>query len=191
MSPAPSSTPSNANTTPAIGCSATKNHHACGISASTPASEVNTLGSTPATAAKTIPSSTPNTSPYRVICQANRRALTRSPAPSAAPTMDWAAIARESSTSASAVHSWSTTWCAPTAAMDVRAATEAAETKQAWNARLRSTRSRPRPSWARISAGTGRSATCSTDSARKNSTADTTCATTFAIADPSSPHPAQ
>ena len=62
-SPAPSSTPSIANTTPATGCSAAKNHQATGTAASTAASGVNTGGSTPDSAANSTPNPTPSTSP--------------------------------------------------------------------------------------------------------------------------------
>ena len=62
-SPAPSSTPSMANTTPATGCSAAKNHQATGTAASTAASGVNTGGSTPDSAANSTPNPTPRTSP--------------------------------------------------------------------------------------------------------------------------------
>ena len=58
-------------------------------------------------------------------------ACANSPAPSAAPTSDCAAIASESSTSARKFHSCSTTWWAATAAAPNRAATAPAETKHA------------------------------------------------------------
>ena len=72
----------------------------------------------------------------------------------------------------------------------MRAATAAAEMKHAWNAKLRNTRSRPRPSWARITLKSGRSPTFSRTSATMNSDAEITCATTFAIAEPSRPRSA-
>src|SRR5690606_14645300 len=62
-SPAPSNTPSRANTTPAIGCSSTKNHQAPGTSASTPASDVNAFGNTPCTDAKMTSRMQPKTRP--------------------------------------------------------------------------------------------------------------------------------
>ena len=91
------------------------------------------------------------------------------PAPSAAPTSDCAAIASESSTSARKFHSCSTTWWAATAAAPNRAATAPADTKQAWNAIVRSTRSRPMTTWARSTAGWIRSGTRSASSERRNS----------------------
>ncbi len=62
-SPAPSSTPSRANTTPAAGWSPAKNHQAAGTAASTAGSVVNTRGSGPASAANSRPKPDPSTSP--------------------------------------------------------------------------------------------------------------------------------
>src|SRR5512138_3417292 len=62
-SPAPSSTPSRANTTPAIGCIAVKNHHGTGTAASTAASGVNTGGSTSDRQAYSTPKPIPSHSP--------------------------------------------------------------------------------------------------------------------------------
>ena len=108
------------------------------------------------------------------------------PAPSAAPTNDCAAMASESSTSARKFHNCSTTWWAATAAAPNRAATAPAETKQAWNAIVRSTRSRPMTTWARSTAGWIRSGTRSTSRARRNSSAASHCPTRFATAEPTS-----
>src|SRR3954469_23158515 len=126
-SPAPNITPSNANTTPQTGWSATKNHHALGTSSSTAVSDVNTCGRTPANKANTTPRAVPKTRPYLVTCHATERARSTSEAPSASPTRACAAMASESSTIARKFHSCNTTWWAPTVAVDVCAATVVAE----------------------------------------------------------------
>ena len=193
-SPAPSSTPSSAKTTPATGTTATRNHHASGTCASTAGSGVNTRGSTLCTARSPSAIAAANPVDHHVTRQASARACAVRPAPSAAPTSACAATARESRTSEVKVHSCSTTWCAATAAAPERAATAAAERKQAWKARLRSTRSRPSTSCARIFPGSGRTETApvrrSVASALRNSPAESTWPSTLATAEPLRPQPA-
>src|SRR3954464_11334969 len=107
------------------------NHHGTPIAASTERSSVNTAGNTDAPTAKT-PASTADATAEKIVPRhATDLACVNSPAPSAAPTSDCAAIASESSTSARKLHNCSTTWCAATAAAPKRAATAAAETKHA------------------------------------------------------------
>src|ERR1700712_2891578 len=121
------------------------------------------------------------------------RAAGRDDAPRAAPTSCCAAMASESSTVDMNTQSCRTTWCAATDAGPNRAVTAVADRKQAWKARLRRSRSRPRPSWARRSAGTGRSGTRSPVASRTRaatkSSSTTDCAPTLAIAEPSRPRP--
>jgi len=59
--------------------------------------------------------------------------------------------------------------------------------KQAWNAMVRSTRSRPITTWARSTGGRSRNGTFSTTSARQNSAAARYCPTTLATAEPGRP----
>ena len=60
-SPAPSSTPSIANTMPAIGSCATRNHHGTPIASSTERSVVNSAGNTDEPSANTAASTSPAT----------------------------------------------------------------------------------------------------------------------------------
>src|SRR6185503_1043595 len=103
-SPAPSSTPSSANTIPATGNWATMNHHGTPIASSTERSSVNTLGKTDAPMANTPASTAEATAEKIATRHATDLACANSPAPSAAPTSDCAAIANESSTSARKHH---------------------------------------------------------------------------------------
>ena len=104
-SPAPSSTPSSANTTPATGNCATRNHHGTPMAFSTAGSSVNTAGITVAPIASSAAKPAAATAEMPVTRQATCRACPESPPPSAAPTSDCAAIASESSTSARNAHS--------------------------------------------------------------------------------------
>ena len=96
-------------------------------------------------------------------------------------------------------HSCRTIWCAATDAAPNRAATAAADRKQAWKARLRASRSRPMASCARSSTGTGRSDTGSRAaatarsrcSACRNSPAPTAWPATFADRRPDQTQPAE
>ena len=197
-SPAPSSTPSRANTTPVSGCIPAKNHQAAGIAASTAGSRGEQRAAGPRPARRTAARSR-----SRAPARSRRPAgpapgpARTSPLPSAAPTSDCAAIATASSTSAMKNHSCRTTWCAATDAAPNRAATAAADRKQAWKARLRASRSRPMASCARSSTGTGRSDTGSGAaatarsrcSACRNSPAPTAWPARLAAADPTRPSP--
>src|SRR3954468_969017 len=108
-SPAPSSTPSSAKTIPATGNWATMNHHGTPIASSTERSSVNTLGNTDAPMAKMPANTAEATAEKMVTRHATDLACATSPAPSAAPTSDCAAIASESRTSARKLHNCSTT----------------------------------------------------------------------------------
>ena len=115
-SPAPMSTPSRANTTPARGCMTTNQGQA-----------MQRLGRAPPGRARTAPGSTQAPAPIDAPRSASpqTRADARdpgrrvpgpaavSPAPRVAPTSDWAAIATASRASAQNIHSCSAIWCAP------------------------------------------------------------------------------
>ena len=95
---------------------------------------MNSVGSTDAPTANTVANTAAARVENAVTRHATDFACASSPAPSAAPTRDCAAMASESSTSARKLHSCSTTWWAATAAAPKRAATAAAETKHVWKA---------------------------------------------------------
>ncbi len=84
---------------------ATRNHHGTPIASSTERSSVNSVGNTEAPAANTAANSAAATVEKIVTRHATAFACGKSPAPSAAPTSDCAAIASESSTSARKLHS--------------------------------------------------------------------------------------
>ena len=74
MSPAPMSTPSSANTTPASGCMPANHGQARMLWAYTCGSELNNRGSTPAPPPMTTANATPHTSPMSAMRRASQRA---------------------------------------------------------------------------------------------------------------------
>ena len=99
-------------------------------------------------------------------------------------------MARESSTSDRNVHSCSTIWCAPTAAAEVRAATDAAETKHAWNASAAQHQVAAEPQLGADRLGAGRSGDrvhALVQQRARNRLAVSTCAATLAMAEPVRP----
>ena len=136
----------------------------------------------------TMPAYSPQRATCQAICRAPCRVASR---PSAAPTSDCAAIANESSSSAMNSHSCRPIWCAAICAVPIRAATAAADRNATWKAADAhdqvaaddQLRAHDRPLGTQPRRAPWRSA-------RRNSAAPTACATTLAIADPSSPSPA-